>query len=169
MDCPFSRVEFSDTVFRKLFGGGRLTASENVPSWFLPMARENAGEYCAPRVALDVLHRGVGPRSDLVPVSWDHRDGGPASSGRDDAARAGVGGGRAAPAVDGGRVRADVRERRTPVLCDPGEDVPEHLFSHQGCDAAIVRLERVGLSLDGVPEGGGMGSGPSHAKSGKGG
>src|SRR5688572_26868916 len=103
------------------------------------MARENILEYCAPRIALGLSHCRVDPRPDLVPVSWDGCDARPASPGRDDAARAGVGGRAAVITVDRGGFRGDGYQRSTSLLCHPGADLPEYFLSDQDRDVDTVR------------------------------
>src|SRR5438876_3749839 len=93
------------------------------------MAGANTGKHRSPRIALGVSDSRVGPRSHFVPVCRDGRAAGPASAGRDDAARARIGDGAAAVALDRGRIRRDGHERGASVLCDSGEDLPEYLLS----------------------------------------
>src|SRR6267378_4351603 len=105
---------------------------------------------------MGVFHHRVGPRSVLVPISWDGCDAGPASARCDDAAHGCIGGRGATLAMDCGRVRANGHQRYASVLCHSCENLPEYFLSGQDGAAGISWLECVGFSLDGVSQGCGM-------------
>src|ERR1700694_804258 len=101
------------------------------------MAVEYTLEHCDPRIPLWIFPPRVGPRPDLVPVSRNDCDAGPASFRRDDAAHSGVGGRGAALAMDRGRLRGDGHQRGASVLCHPCENLPEYFLSGQDVAADI--------------------------------